>query len=506
MYRKAVAESIATESLGKGPIARLFVLEEFLLMLEEHYIPSFIANQIFFFQEMGLGKTLCVLSLICWSLDSLSCSQTQMHSPASSTTLIVVPKSMTSGWENQIKRHVIIPGQTRVALYHGTGRQRLATHFRNNDIILTTYQTLRSEWINKGPLFTEQWFRVVLDEAPAHRIGNRSTQVFQAACELQSPRRWCLTGTPIVNSLDNYGALLSFIQMEPFVDKTRFDYWISSPIREKVPDGLRKLRILVGATCLRRTKSSITQGLPCPTIRLEKVDLLPRDRALYDFFEAEAAMNAAGLVDNQSYIPSKVRNDKRNILSLINNLRRICNHGENLLPTSDIEAWRLDQSSQTSWQRMHTTQETYTPSPNVKPSAKIQRQKSLSRFTDDPSCTIMLATIGSGGEGIDLTSANDVHLMEPHWNPMAEEQAIARVHRIGQLRHVAATKYITPHSIEEYVQSIQDEKLQLIQNTWGFDGDYSCDTDSTSYVESDRHELGVKLRLTVFRDSRDSSN
>ncbi|KAI1039961.1 hypothetical protein LB505_006019 [Fusarium chuoi] len=57
-----------------------------------------------------------------------------------------------------------MPGQIRVALYHGTGRQSHAKHFRDNDIVMTTYQTLRSEWTNKGPLFTEQWIRVVLDE------------------------------------------------------------------------------------------------------------------------------------------------------------------------------------------------------------------------------------------------------------------------------------------------------------------------------------------------------
>lgn len=64
---------------------------------------------------------------------------------------------------NCIIRH-IHPGQLSVATYHGTGRKRLAQRFRSYDIILTTYQTLRSEWTAKGPLFSEEWFRVVLDE------------------------------------------------------------------------------------------------------------------------------------------------------------------------------------------------------------------------------------------------------------------------------------------------------------------------------------------------------
>ncbi|KAF4448413.1 hypothetical protein F53441_8221 [Fusarium austroafricanum] len=541
--------------------------------------------------EMGLGKTLCMLSLIGWSLDSLSCAETQMHNPISSATLIVVPKSMIPGWENEIKRH-IIPGQTHVALYHGTCRQRLAANLRDYDIVLTTYQSLRSEWINKGPLFKEQWFRVVLDEAPAHRIGNRSTQVFQAACELQSARRWCLTGTPIVNSLDNYGALLSFIKMEPFIEKSKFDYWVSKPVQTKVSDGLRKLQILVAATCLRRTKTSIAQGLPRPTIKIEKIDMFPHDRALYDIFETEAAMNAAGLSDSQSHMPSKVREDRRNILTVIDKLRRICNHGEGLLSPSDIEAGTLKKSSQLRWQTMPTAWETWAHGPSaigpvkmthgnksscnlsactatktqqldtpthastsqVQPSAKVQklihnilaeqaanktgstvppvksvvfsfwtkmldlvhdalqqagfscaridgqhsiprRQRSLSQFANDPCCTIMLATIGSSGEGpassIDLTSANNVHLMEPHWNPMAEEQAIARVHRIGQLRHVTAIKYITPRSIEEYVQSIQHEKTQLIHNAWGFDSDFGHGIDEKDIQESNTYEEQV---------------
>jgi SNF2 family DNA or RNA helicase len=49
---------------------------------------------------------------------------------------------------------------------------------------------------------------------------------------------------------------------------------------------------------------------------------------------------------------------------------------------------------------------------------------------------------------LDLTVANHVHLIEPHWNPMAEAQAVDRVYRIGQRREVIVTRYIVPNSIE----------------------------------------------------------
>ncbi|KAF5584312.1 helicase-like transcription factor [Fusarium pseudoanthophilum] len=430
--------------------------------------------------EMGLGKTLCVLSLICWSLDLLRDTKAEWNGSQPSTTLVVIPKSSKArgkssrgsqlivgvipGWQAQIETH-IVPGQIRVAVYHGPGRQTLAKQFRDNDIVLTTYQTLRSEWTKKGPLFTEQWFRVVLDES--HRIGNRSTQVFQAACELQSSRRWCLTGTPIVNSIDNIGALLAFIKMEPLDTKATFDHWISNQIRDNLQEGLRKLRILVEATCLRRTKSRISQALPPPTVCEEKVELSPYDRALYDFFESEAAKNAADSPNNYPASAPEKGREKKNVLSLIQNLRQICDHGEDLLPATDIEVWSVVFSY---WTKMlDLVQKALLQAgllyERIDGRYSItQREKALSRFANDPCCTVMLATLGSGGEGIDLTSANHVHLLEPHWNPMAEEQAIARVHRMGQQRDVTATKYITTNSIEELIQdtwSVHNESSEI---------------------------------------------
>ncbi|KAK8037812.1 helicase-like transcription factor [Apiospora marii] len=76
------------------------------------------------------------------------------------------------------------------------------------------------------------------------------------------------------------------------------------------------------------------------------------------------------------------------------------------------------------------------------------RSNAMKAFDEDDECTVMLATIGSAGEGVDFTTAQYVHLLEPHWNPMAEAQAVDRVHRIGQTRPVTVIRYIVPSSIE----------------------------------------------------------
>lgn len=60
-------------------------------------------------------------------------------------------------------RHVF-PDQFKHTVYHGSDREKLAAEFQNFDVIITTYETLRSEWGNKGPLYAKTWLRVVLDE------------------------------------------------------------------------------------------------------------------------------------------------------------------------------------------------------------------------------------------------------------------------------------------------------------------------------------------------------
>lgn len=176
----------------------------------------------------------------------------------------------------------------------------------------------------------------------AHHIRNRSSQIFQATCDLRARYRWCLTGTPIHNTVDDYAALLAFIRVFPFTGssgKLAFAHWISSPLnsRDKHEIGIRRLRNLIAVTCLRRTKDHVQDQLQLPS-RIEKVhqiDLSDEERKIYDFFKSRAS----SLVGKLSQKSQMDKTSWKSMLSIIGFLRSICNHGRQLLPPAAIEMY-----------------------------------------------------------------------------------------------------------------------------------------------------------------------
>ena len=86
------------------------------------------------------------------------------------------------------------------------------------------------------------------------------------------------------------------------------------------------------------------------------------------------------------------------------------------------------------------------------------REGVISKFKEDPKCKILLTSLGAGGEGVNLTCANHVILMEPYWNMAAEQQAIDRLHRIGQKSTTHVARFVVEDTVEEWVQSIQTKK------------------------------------------------
>ncbi|CAH8275956.1 unnamed protein product [Arabidopsis lyrata] len=75
---------------------------------------------------------------------------------------------------------------------------------------------------------------------------------------------------------------------------------------------------------------------------------------------------------------------------------------------------------------------------------------------------ILLMSLKAGGVGLNLTATSSVFLMDPWWNPAVEEQAIMRIHRIGQKRTVFVRRFIVKDTVEERMQQVQARKQRMI--------------------------------------------
>ncbi|KAH8588455.1 SNF2 family N-terminal domain-containing protein [Bisporella sp. PMI_857] len=108
-----------------------------------------------------------------------------------------------------------------------------------------------------------------------------------------------------------------------------------------------------------------------------------------------------------------------------------------------------------------------------------KRPIAIQRFQEDPDIQVILVSITCGGAGLDLSAGSTVYLMEPQWNPMIEEQALCRVHRIGQKKAVKTIRYRIRGSFEEKVVTIQERKKDLVALTLSNGGITKADLDST---------------------------
>jgi len=186
----------------------------------------------------------------------------------------------------------------------------------------------------------------------AHNIRNSESRGFTAAQAVRAPCRWCLTGTPIQNRLEDFAALLSFIRVPSLESVPLFNRWISDPIQKKKKYAFGRLRALVKATCLRRTKRSTGSGLNLPKKEETTLvlDLEQHDRELYDFFKYQAATAVQAMRQGKLLASSTKGISTSMILPLINNLRRICDHGTDLLHSKALQAWRNRDVDSMDWQ------------------------------------------------------------------------------------------------------------------------------------------------------------
>ncbi|KAJ7654995.1 SNF2 family DNA-dependent ATPase [Mycena polygramma] len=95
------------------------------------------------------------------------------------------------------------------------------------------------------------------------------------------------------------------------------------------------------------------------------------------------------------------------------------------------------------------------------------RTRAMDALKHDPACEVLLVSLKAGGVGLNLTAAQRVYLMDPYWNPAVENQAVDRIHRLGQKRPVVTVKLIIENSIEARLLEVQRKKTELANMTLG---------------------------------------
>ncbi|KAE8453574.1 hypothetical protein EG329_010435 [Mollisiaceae sp. DMI_Dod_QoI] len=186
--------------------------------------------------EMGMGKTIQLIALLHAN------PPTPEHILQNKkTTLIIVPSGIIYQWLYELKRHAGELGDS-VMLYESSNKDNSAKRLKSNDIVLASYrelfislpqpdkETIKSwvkakpkvnlsqklrEWVElhkheKGLLHQIDWYRIVLDEG--HFIKNYLSRTSRAAVDLQGDYRLILSGTPIMNSYEEFYPLLCFLR------------------------------------------------------------------------------------------------------------------------------------------------------------------------------------------------------------------------------------------------------------------------------------------------------
>ena len=122
-----------------------------------------------------------------------------------------------------------------------------------------------------------------------------------------------------------------------------------------------------------------------------------------------------------------------------------------------------------------------------------KREKSLDRLRDDPECTVLLCSLKCGALGLNLTCASQVVLVDPWWNPMVSEQAIDRVHRLGQTRDVDVYELVMAASVEERIMALQERKRSLAKAI--------VEKNGSSGLETMNNALSKEELFKLFRRS-----
>ncbi|KAI3322662.1 hypothetical protein HD806DRAFT_110427 [Xylariaceae sp. AK1471] len=211
--------------------------------------------------DMGLGKTIQALALIL---------ARPPEDGTRKTTLIVVPTSLLHQWVCEIDDKVKPGHKLKTIIFHSQKKRNMTVaKLLSHDIVLTTYGTLAHEWKQiyehrkiQGALLLAShaiFHRVILDEA--HNIKNRNSQSSRAVDCLHARYRLCMSGTPLMNRLDELYPLIRFLRIEPYREWDNFRRNLAS-LKADDSRAMKQLQVLLSRILLRRTEKTMVDGEP----------------------------------------------------------------------------------------------------------------------------------------------------------------------------------------------------------------------------------------------------
>ena len=300
--------------------------------------------------DMGLGKTLQSIALILANpkpTDEDLITKRKLPSGLEKCTLVVAPLALIRQWELEIKEKVADSHILRVCVHHGPQRTKRFSDLKKYDVVITTYQILVSEFGNssddvngiKVGCFGLHWYRVILDEA--HTIKNRNAKATQACYALRSEYRWCLTGTPMQNNLDELQSLIKFLRIKPYDDLREWKDQIDRPMKNGRGDvAIKRLRHYLKIFMKRRTKDILKKdgalnpggkpsaagqgnmtGFKVTERKIEKVfaEFSPEERRFYERLEQRTDASIEQMMSGEKV-------NYASALVLLLRLRQACNH------------------------------------------------------------------------------------------------------------------------------------------------------------------------------------
>jgi SNF2 family DNA or RNA helicase len=377
--------------------------------------------------EMGLGKTLQAIAAI---------SHRQLN--GATRFLVVCPASVLTNWVREVTSRSDLP----IIKIHGDEQKSaLAQWQQHGGIGITTFDTL------KGFLLTEEEIKalavdtIIVDEA--HYIKNVGTARSRVIAKwlAHSPNVIFLTGTPLENRVEE------FITLATLLDKNLG----SNLNRAALAAGVEPFRKAVAPIYLRRNTEEVLKELP------ELIEVTEyctwegvNKQAYIDAVAAGnfMAMRRAAFIPMENQIPSKLER----LLELV---EESFESGQKVIIFSYFRSV-IDQVLQALGDKAI--------GPITGAVSSTQRQNIVDEFQASTTPRALVGQIQAAGTGLNIQAASVVIICEPQIKPSLEVQAIARAHRMGQVRKVQVHRLILPESVDENMLLMLARKQEAFEN------------------------------------------